>query len=78
MRRAAPSARGREMTSSTGRDLHRRTTTFFSVVLVLLGAAMIVRALTAGGGALAIGVLLGVLFVLAGAGRLYLARRVGG
>jgi hypothetical protein len=66
------------MTSSTGRDLHRRTTTFFSVVLMLLGAAMIVRALAAGGGALAIGVLLGVLFVLAGAGRLFLARRVGG
>ena len=66
------------MTSSTGRELHRRTTTVFSVVLVLLGVAMIVRALTGGGGALAIGVVLGVLFVLAGAGRIYLARRVGG
>jgi hypothetical protein len=70
-------APGREMTSSTGRDLHRRTTTFFSVVLVVLGAAMIVRALTAGGGPLAVGVLLGTLFLLAGAGRLYLARRTG-
>ena len=69
-------ARGRSMTG-TGRDLHRSTTTFFSVVLVLLGVAMIVRALTGGGGALAIGVVLGILFVLAGSGRIYLARRTG-
>jgi hypothetical protein len=65
------------MTESTGRDLHRRTTIAFSVVLVLLGVAMIVRAIAAGGGALAIGVVLGVLFVFAGGGRIYLARRVG-
>jgi hypothetical protein len=63
--------------TSTGRDLHRRTTTFFSVVLVLLGVAMILRAVTGGGGALAIGVVLGVLFVFAGCGRIYLARRTG-
>ena len=68
--------RGRSMTS-TGRNLHRSTTTFFSVVLVLLGVGMIVRALTGGGGALAVGVVLGVLFVLAGGGRIYLARRTG-
>ena len=33
------------------------------------------RTLTAGGGALAIGLIMGVLFVAAGAGRLYLERR---
>lgn len=64
------------MTSSTGRDIHRRTTTVFSVVLMLLGVAMIVRALAGGGGALAFGVVLGVLFVLAGAGRIYISRRM--
>ena len=45
-----------------------------SVLLVLIGVALLVSTLARGGGPLAIGVLLGVLFVLAGAGRLYLAR----
>ena len=71
------SRRSRQMTSSTGRDIHRRTTTVFSVVIMLLGVAMIARALAGGGGALAFGVVLGVLFVLAGAGRIYIARRMG-
>jgi hypothetical protein len=35
---------------------------------------MIVRAVAAGGGALAVGVVFGVLFVAAGAGRLWVAR----
>lgn len=65
------------MSSVSGRDVHRRVTTLFSVVLVLLGVAMIVRALLGGGGPLALGVLMGVLFVLAGVGRIYMARRVG-
>ncbi len=43
-----------------------------SVALVALGIAMVVRALTAGGGALSVGVVVGVLFVGLGAGRLYL------
>jgi hypothetical protein len=45
-----------------------------SAVIVLIGVALLVSTLAGGGGPLAIGVLLGVLFVLAGAGRLYLAR----
>jgi hypothetical protein len=45
-----------------------------STVIVLIGVALLVSTLARGGGPLAIGVLLGVLFVLAGAGRLYLAR----
>jgi hypothetical protein len=45
-----------------------------SAVIVLIGIALLVSTLVRGGGPLAIGVLLGVLFVLAGAGRLYLAR----
>jgi hypothetical protein len=40
---------------------------------VLIGAAIIVRTLAAGGGALAIGLVLGVLFVVAGLGRLWTA-----
>jgi hypothetical protein len=45
-----------------------------STVIVLIGVALLVSTLARGGGPLAVGVLLGVLFVLAGAGRLYLAR----
>lgn len=41
---------------------------------MVLGAAMIVRTVAAGGGVLSMGILLGVLFVLAGAGRIAIAR----
>jgi uncharacterized membrane protein HdeD (DUF308 family) len=62
---------------STPRNVHRGTTFLLSSFMVLLGVAMIVRTGVAGGGALAIGLLLGVLFVAAGAGRIYLALRPG-
>ena len=57
-----------------GSDLHRATTTILSVALIVLGVAMIVRTLAAGGGALATGLLLGSLFIFAGLGRVWLAR----
>jgi hypothetical protein len=57
------------------RDLHRTSTVVLSSVLLALGLAMIVVALAAGGGPLAKGVLLGALFVLAGGGRLWVARQ---
>jgi hypothetical protein len=43
-------------------------------LLIVVGVAMIVSALLRGGGALALGVILGAMFVLLGAGRLWLAR----
>ena len=46
-----------------------------SILMMVIGVALVVRTLTAGGGAAATGVLLGVLFVAAGAGRLYLQFR---
>jgi hypothetical protein len=46
-----------------------------SGLMVLLGVAVIVRTAVAGGGLLALGYVLGVLLVLAGALRLYLSRR---
>jgi uncharacterized membrane protein HdeD (DUF308 family) len=58
------------------RDLHRNTTGLLSVILVVLGVALIVRTLTAGGGALAFGLLIGVLFIAAGVGRLYVNARL--
>ena len=53
------------------RDLHRRSTRVLSGAMVVVGVAIIVRTLAEGGGALAIGLLVGVLFVAAGAGRLW-------
>ena len=43
--------------------------------MVLIGVAMVVRTIAAGGGALAIGIVLGLLFIAAGAGRLWAERR---
>jgi hypothetical protein len=47
-------------------------TRVFPLLMVVIGVALIVRTLTLGGGALAIGIIFGVLFLAAGAGRLYL------
>lgn len=58
-----------------GRDVHRSITVAFSFLLIFLGVAMLVRTISAGGGVLAVGVLLGVLFIAAGAGRMWVARR---
>jgi hypothetical protein len=49
------------------------STRALSALLVVVGVAMIVSALLGGGGALALGVILGAMFVLLGAGRLWLA-----
>lgn len=59
----------------TGRDVHRAGTILLSTALLIVGVALIVRTLVAGGGAGAVGIILGVLFVAAGAGRLWIVRR---
>ena len=46
-----------------------------SAAMVVLGLAILARTFAAGGGPLALGTILGVLFVAAGAGRLYFAWR---
>ena len=45
-----------------------------SAIIMLLGVTMVILALANGGGALALGVVLGTLLALLGAGRLWLAR----
>jgi hypothetical protein len=45
-----------------------------SFLLVFIGIAIMVRTVDAGGGSAAFGILVGLLFVAAGAGRLYLTR----
>jgi hypothetical protein len=44
------------------------------VALIILGVVMLVRTISEGGGPLAMGILLGVLFIALGAGRLYVSR----
>jgi hypothetical protein len=55
--------------------LHGGATRVLSALLVLVGLALIVRTVAAGGGGIARGVLLGVLFVAVGAGRFWLQVR---
>jgi multisubunit Na+/H+ antiporter MnhB subunit len=55
--------------------LHSSSTRVLSIVMILIGIALIARTLFAGGGALATGIVLGVLFVFAGLARLYLQLR---
>ena len=57
------------------RDIHRRGTILLSSSLIVIGVVIIVRTIEKGGGALSIGILMGGLFVVAGAGRLWLETR---
>ena len=49
-------------------------TRILSGVMVLIGLAMIISAVAHGGGPLAYGVVLGILFIAVGAGRLWVSR----
>jgi hypothetical protein len=53
----------------------RATALVLPIALVVVGVAIIVRTLAAGGGPLAFGLLMGLLFIAAGALRLTLERR---
>jgi hypothetical protein len=55
----------------------RASTRALAVVAFLLGVAMIVIALVRGGGVLAVGVIVGVLFMIYGAARYRQATRAG-
>ena len=57
---------------------YRHSTRALSALLCLVGVAMIAVALARGGGALALGVVLGAAFVAIGVLRLVIAARVGG
>ncbi|WP_354697520.1 hypothetical protein DSM112329_03153 [Paraconexibacter sp. AEG42_29] len=65
------------MPEPESRNLHRSSTRLLSALMLVLGVAMIVSTLVRGGGALAIGLVMGVLFVGAGGGRLYVSLRSG-
>ena len=57
------------------RDIHRRATLVMSALMLVLGLAIVVVTLANGGGPLALGIVLGVLFAAAGGGRLYVTWR---
>jgi hypothetical protein len=50
------------------------TTQLLSAAMFVVGVAIIVRTVAGGGGPLALGLLVGILFVAAGVGRLYVER----
>lgn len=50
-------------------------TVLLSGALVIIGVLLVFRTASSGGGLLSVGVVMGVLFVAAGAGRLWLALR---
>lgn len=52
---------------------YRHSTRIFSLLILILGVAMMATTLVRGGGPLAIGVVGGFLFAALGAGRLYIA-----
>ena len=56
------------------RRAYTTSTRVMNALLMVVGAAMIVSALANGGGALALGVVLGAMLALLGAGRLWLTR----
>jgi hypothetical protein len=56
-------------------SMHRASTLVLSAIMVMIGVALIVVTLLKGGGPFARGVIFGVLFTLAGGGRLYFTAR---
>jgi hypothetical protein len=57
--------------------VYHGTVQALSILFLALGIAILARTLIAGGGPLSVGVLLGVVFVAVGAGRLWVAARMG-
>ncbi len=57
------------------RQIYRSSTGVMSVLMLLIGVAIVARTLAAGGGVTATGTILGLLFILAGGARLYLQLR---
>ena len=57
--------------------LYQHSTRLFGALIALLGIVMLVTTLARGGGPLALGVVLGVLFTVLGSARVYLAGGLG-
>jgi hypothetical protein len=55
--------------------IHRNSTRVLSLLMIALGVALAVQAITGDGGVFSSRMLLGVLMIAAGGGRIYLERR---
>lgn len=60
-----------------GRNIHQAGTLVLSAVMVIIGVALIVQALSAGSSILSGRLLIGALFAVAGCGRVYVELRRG-
>jgi hypothetical protein len=58
-----------------GRQAHRAGTLTLSLLMAAIGVALVVQAVSGHGSVISPRLLLGVLFVLAGAGRMYVEKR---
>ncbi|HEX6665722.1 MAG TPA: hypothetical protein VF081_03920 [Solirubrobacterales bacterium] len=56
--------------------IYRRAVRGFSLVFVLIGLAVLVATLAAGGGPASVGFLMGIAFIAVGLGRLWLQSRM--
>jgi len=56
--------------------MHDAATHFLSGLMIVIGVAMLVSTVIRGGGPISFGVVLGILFIAAGAGRLYVQRKI--
>ncbi len=63
------------MSAPSGRRAYGAATLILSSLMVVIGVALIVRTAILGGGVVSIGVIMGLLFVVAGCGRLWVAWR---
>jgi hypothetical protein len=61
----------------TGRGIHRSSTVVLSLIMALIGVALMVQAVSGHGSVFSGRLLLGVLFLAAGVGRLYIEYRRG-
>jgi hypothetical protein len=57
--------------------MYRRSIQLLSFVFLALGVLLLVTTLAAGGGPASVGFLMGIAFLAVGAGRLWLAARMG-
>ena len=60
-----------------GERLYRGAVRGFSLVFVVVGLVVLVVTLACGGGPISVGFLMGIAFVGVGAGRLWVAKRMG-
>jgi hypothetical protein len=61
-----------------GRHAHRSITLALSLVMVVLGVALVIEVLSGDGSVISPRMLMGILFAAAGGGRLYVELRRGG